>query len=1190
MQKMQTKPFNRWLSLLLALVMFFGLFPGGGVVPAQAAITNPDHGGFELPVAGATGYAIQAITMGGTSIPAGAPFRILAEEGSNLKIKYGDKTGTIPATRAMVNLPDVIPSIVYNATNATGSLFKSNGFNLDGITGQSLYAGKTENKRLGRSEFNMPVLYAMAKKLARVQANALKDGRTLIMFEGYRPTETQRAVKDSMQNLMDSNSTVKNDISSFGDITWFISTKEVGNHQKGYAVDVSMATVEGTENITVGDVTVQKPSGYSSLNMPTQMHELSTAASIYVSSASNTKRPSFTNSEAGILQNYCTNAGLSPLKSEWWHFNDEAAHSAAGDSMLGDFKITSNVSTTPAEAESGSTTTTPDPSDPGGGGGGGGGTSTGGSSTFNDMQSLIDNNGGELTLDLSLQHIAASDAHKIYSEKSGSRPIGGNLGTWSGYGMSGNGFCADHTLDARMNGMKVTGKEAYKETDPILVNTYYYGFTGEERTADAMYNKVIKDKVSSLPGFTMTLEDLNDDEWRMATQYAIWMALKTPTGNPHLSLEGQVSYSGGSISPGFNESAHDKIRTNSPSTNSGAGQQKVLKAAIALNLWAQYASQTPEFNICGRTVGANSDAIEGRANPSPYGERYNEDAAALDFTQDGSLKKYDDAYPNSGVYKQTINGKEYYVIYWMFTSKSQSRENYMEVALEGNYPPGTVLANIDPTLDGAVFADVSDTNIYQGTGTPGTNIVVWNKAIVNPPAGYTTPEDQSSAENPNVWPAYFKVCVPVDAADAENADIQIKMKNLTVFKYDLYRAANTDTNLQAFLIGDNNAGVETTGRIKWGHTSPDFGEITIYKKDDKGAFLQGAQFELVCSDPNKTLTATTDASGQASVPVPEDCLKDSSGNPTVWKIKETKAPGGYELKDEEQTVTVNESAPVSVTFVNDGGDDGGGGDAVIYKVDAASGKGLPNARFHIYSTGTGWDEYLLSDGNGMIVLQWKDPAKPNYIKPGTYTVEEVDPPSGYNLDDHPESRSITFNEDGSHTGPLYFKNSKKPGIKVVKIDGLTGLPLNGAYFNVYKDGEPQGQTGHDGAGLSNGYYEFEELTAPEGYIRDRGRKGVHVNLSSFDPDWPVVEVVFENYPISIKLKKVSADDNSPLKGAIFNFYIDSTLEDTLETDDNGEIVIDIEKYGRFLNEEENEILNAKVKKSGLNKSEFFISL
>jgi len=389
-------------------------------------------------------------------------------------------------------------------------------------------------------------------------------------------------------------------------------------------------------------------------------------------------------------------------------------------------------------------------------------------------------------------------------------------------------------------------------------------------------------------------------------------ALKTPTGNPHLSLEGQVSYSGGSISPGFNESAHDKIRTNSPSTNSGAGQQKALKAAIALNLWAQYASQTPEFNICGRTVGANSDAIEGRGS-NVYRERYSADAAALDFTQDGSLKKYDDAYPNSVVHKQTINGKEYYVIYWMFTSKSQSRENYMEVALEGNYPPGTVLANIDPTLDGAVFADVSDTNIYQGTGTPGTNIVVWNKAIVNPPAGYTTPEDQSSAENPNVWPAYFKVCVPVDAADAENADIQIKMKNLTVFKYDLYRAANTDTNLQAFLIGDNNAGVETTGRIKWGYTSPGKGEITIYKKDDKGAFLQGAQFKLVCDNPSKELTATTDASGQATVPIPPDCLKDPSGNPTTWKIKETSAPSGYELTDEEQTVTVNETAPVSVT-------------------------------------------------------------------------------------------------------------------------------------------------------------------------------------------------------------------------------------------------------------------------------------
>ena len=69
----------------------------------------------------------------------------------------------------MINLPDVIPSITYNATNSYNSLYKSLGYDLPGITGQSLYTGKTQNDRLGYSEFMMPCLYEMAKKIAAGQ-------------------------------------------------------------------------------------------------------------------------------------------------------------------------------------------------------------------------------------------------------------------------------------------------------------------------------------------------------------------------------------------------------------------------------------------------------------------------------------------------------------------------------------------------------------------------------------------------------------------------------------------------------------------------------------------------------------------------------------------------------------------------------------------------------------------------------------------------------------------------------------------------------------------------------------------------------------------------------------------------------------------------------------------------------------
>ena len=64
----------------------------------------------------------------------------------------------------MVNLPDLIPSIIYDDTNAYSSLFKSSEIDIPNITGKQLYNNKTYNERLSKEEFMMPVIYAMAKK------------------------------------------------------------------------------------------------------------------------------------------------------------------------------------------------------------------------------------------------------------------------------------------------------------------------------------------------------------------------------------------------------------------------------------------------------------------------------------------------------------------------------------------------------------------------------------------------------------------------------------------------------------------------------------------------------------------------------------------------------------------------------------------------------------------------------------------------------------------------------------------------------------------------------------------------------------------------------------------------------------------------------------------------------------------
>lgn len=54
------------------------------------------------------------------------------------------------------------------------------------------------------------------------------------------------------------------------------------------------------------------------------------------------------NSEAMLLQQYCTNAGLTPLASEWWHFNDlTCADGSDVTQSVGRFFIQENYSKIP---------------------------------------------------------------------------------------------------------------------------------------------------------------------------------------------------------------------------------------------------------------------------------------------------------------------------------------------------------------------------------------------------------------------------------------------------------------------------------------------------------------------------------------------------------------------------------------------------------------------------------------------------------------------------------------------------------------------------------------------------------------------------------------------------------------------------------------------------------------------------
>lgn len=348
------------LAVLLAVTLAFSIC----LTPAAAAAPAP----FEVEVPGSTGYALCGLNLrSGPStsyqvlktMPAGTAFVILGEAGDFLHVRLPDSTeGYASSTYIMINLPDVIPSICYNATNSYDSKYRSLGEPLPGITGQALYTSKTMNNRLGYEEYMMPVLYKMAKKIYQAQQAALANGDCLILYEGYRPKAVQAAVGTALDKLARQNSAVYNAVIANPNFNkaYFINSG-VGNHQLGVAIDVSLGSYTETTTLTIGGMTIQKPSNVVEYTMPSPMHELSPRSAVFTRQYSHTgtnwrAQPlaaSFAaNQPAQKLQKYCTDAGLTPLCSEWWHYNDNQIRPSVKNTGKGGFEITTCLSTQPA--------------------------------------------------------------------------------------------------------------------------------------------------------------------------------------------------------------------------------------------------------------------------------------------------------------------------------------------------------------------------------------------------------------------------------------------------------------------------------------------------------------------------------------------------------------------------------------------------------------------------------------------------------------------------------------------------------------------------------------------------------------------------------------------------------------------------------------------------------------------------
>lgn len=304
---------------------------------------------FELPLEGATGYAPVTMTVTAeasassaavVTLSPGDAFVILEEKDDIWWhiTQDGSWDGWVENTYCYLNIPDVIPSIVFDNTNGYSSVFVSSGKEIPEITGEQLYESKFWNERLGEEQFVMAANYWMVKKIYVIQQAALADGYTLVLYEAFRPRDVQQKVVAQVKQLCAQDAEVKAGIYTepWG-VDWFIS-ENLSKHQIGCAMDVSIAKVNMMEVRLSGKyrytVVIDKTLCY----MPTNIHELSRASASMVKPVTSNSKTAWKDvqitdtmtRDALMLREYCLNGGLYPLASEWWHFNDLDVKEAIG--------------------------------------------------------------------------------------------------------------------------------------------------------------------------------------------------------------------------------------------------------------------------------------------------------------------------------------------------------------------------------------------------------------------------------------------------------------------------------------------------------------------------------------------------------------------------------------------------------------------------------------------------------------------------------------------------------------------------------------------------------------------------------------------------------------------------------------------------------------------------------------------
>ena len=288
-------------------------------------------------------------------------------------------------------------------------------------------------------------------------------------------------------------------------------------------------------------------------------------------------------------------------------------------------------------------------------------------------------------------------------------------------------------------------------------------------------------------------------------------------------------------------------------------------------------------------------------------------------------------------------------------------------------------------------------------------------------------------------------------------------------------------------------------------------------------------------------------------------------------VTETRAPDGYIIDTQSQTVQIKEGRTVSLTFKNQPK-----GKLIIQKRDSATGQPLPGAEFRV-TTAAGCEVGL--DGvigtstltqNGIFTTDGQGEITITNLAPGAYVINEIKAPTGYVMDR--ASTNVVIGKNGD-TQTVIVKNSKAGTLVIDKRDSLTGKPLQGVTFKVTTS-TGEFVPAENGQISSNGLY----FTDKDGKITIHGVVGtLVVTETATIPGYTIDEASrtqtvvvnpndtqtlhFTNTPsTTLVIEKYIEGTTTPLKGVTF-LVTDSSgavvgrSNGEFITDENGRVVI-----------------------------------